>query len=659
MPDESPVDVIVHRYFIGDRREVTDEDIAWLSDRRERLRAAAKRRSSAAGLHRTEEAALWEERAYPVLAVLAPVMSSHEGKIEFPGDPMCLYSALCYAVSRIVSTREDAATEVERYNDYCPALGRLPSPEYRRTVSDSGFRVPTDSVLAADLNADQCVFDPRVWNEEVKRYFRERVLRVLKPRVVLVSTVSPGQRYALDIARVVKDELPDCLVVFGGRHVDEVVKYDTRTGTVRLAPSSPLRAGERTGDRATVDFVSSGEGYYATDLLLRAISLSVDPRTGRPSVPGTLTALELLSRTEKKVWGRALIVASLGERGCHAFPIEGESMPLESLPSPYSAFAIRARFPVFTGGSGEVLRTGHVMFTNACPYHCDFCSEGAAVVGRLKRFKRDSVDAAVDRVAEYVGYGAEALFFDDSVLWAGDFAAIRRFSAALARLRESAMDSGEPHVERWLPTEADRSRLRRLQWGGQLTADLLTTLHRPEEVRETLTAMRDAGCTYVYLGIESLAGEVMVHVHKNLRRDAGLVWADKVRAALVCLRDAGLRVGSSVLFGLEGETRATIDQTISGVAALIEDGLLMVASPNILTYHPGTAITRAHGMEEKLDYHSVDVPSRAPYIFFEEAFPGVVSKLLSEGDIWHIHRATKAAWGDRRNQLEMASPDYR
>ncbi len=40
----------------------------------------------------------WKARSYPVLSILAPVMTTSAGKIEFPGDPMCLYAALSYAV---------------------------------------------------------------------------------------------------------------------------------------------------------------------------------------------------------------------------------------------------------------------------------------------------------------------------------------------------------------------------------------------------------------------------------------------------------------------------------------------------------------------------------------------------------------------------------
>jgi hypothetical protein len=40
-------------------------------------------------------------------------------------------------------------------------------------------------------------------------------------------------------------------------------------------------------------------------------------------------------------------------------------------------------------------------------------------------------------------------------------------------------------------------------------------------------------------------------------------------------------------------------------------------------------------------------------VFFEEAFPAVVSKNLSEQDIWYIHEQTKLRWGTRRNTNPM------
>jgi hypothetical protein len=79
----------------------------------------------------------------------------------------------------------------------------------------------------------------------------------------------------------------------------------------------------------------------------------------------------------------------------------------------------------------------------------------------------------------------------------------------------------------------------------------------------------------------------------------------------------------------------------------------MIASPNILTYHPNTEITHLHEMERKLDYISPNIDNRPPYVFFEEAFPAVVSRNLSEQDIWYIHEQTKLRWGTKRNTNPM------
>src|SRR6266542_3631785 len=84
------------------------------------------------------EACEWSTRSYPVLSILAPVMSTTEGKVEYPGDPMCLYSALSYAIDQAVSTRQMGICEDAPYNDLCPQWGCLPSAEYRAQADVNG-----------------------------------------------------------------------------------------------------------------------------------------------------------------------------------------------------------------------------------------------------------------------------------------------------------------------------------------------------------------------------------------------------------------------------------------------------------------------------------------------------------------------------------------
>ena len=83
------------------------------------------------------------------------------------------------------------------------------------------------------------------------------------------------------------------------------------------------------------------------------------------------------------------------------------------------------------------------------------------------------------------------------------------------------------------------------------------------------------------------------------------------------------------------------------------EDLISIASPNILTYHPNTAITALHEMKEKMDYHSMNIENRPPYVYFEEAFPAVVSRNLTEEQIWLIHEQATQRWGMKRNSAPM------
>src|SRR5579883_2116311 len=134
----------------------------------------------------------WLARSYPVLAILSPVMATHEGKIEFPGDPMCLYSALSVAIDQAVKAKEAGLVKESPYNDLCPRWGLLPSKEYRQQASDSGVRDYSGFLL----NTDQTIFDPRVWNDEIRSYFVEHVLKVNKIASDYVVP-NPGKKNSL------------------------------------------------------------------------------------------------------------------------------------------------------------------------------------------------------------------------------------------------------------------------------------------------------------------------------------------------------------------------------------------------------------------------------------------------------------------------------
>jgi len=587
----------------------------------------------------------WLARSYPVLAVLAPVMSTNEDKIEFPGDPMALYSALSHTIDQVVLARQQGITPSSPYNDLCPQWGYLPSDEYRQSVSDNGIR-QYDAPL---LNTDQTVFDPRVWNDTIKEYFVNVVLKNVRPKVVLISAVSPAHRYAIDIARTVREHLPDCIVILGGRHADETVRLDPETQELALQPSSTLSKIADGSIEPVIDFVISGEGYYVLDVLMKAISLAMDIPTRAVNTTAVLEVLSDFAPLLGPVPGRAIITAPTPDT-VHYWPLSGYKIDLSGLPSPYKAFAIRARFPIFET-DGCVSRTAHFMVTNACPYHCLYCSEGVSVVGSFNSFKDNDIAQAIDRMLEYIQYGAEAVFFDDSIFWGGNVGLIINFCREWVKIREEAAWSNEAEVT-LMGRTVNRRKLLSLEWGAQLTVDFLAG-RRPEVALIILNTMRKAGCTYLYIGIESMSEPVIKSVHKNIRRKQH--WDERVRIALGLSRKAGIRVGSSILFGLDGETQETIEETIDKVEELLAEDLITIASPNILTYHPQTEITHSHQKERELDYHSPNIDNRPPYTYFEEAFPAVVSKNLSEEQIWHIHEQTRERWGKKRNLNPMVA----
>jgi radical SAM superfamily enzyme YgiQ (UPF0313 family) len=196
-----------------------------------------------------------------------------------------------------------------------------------------------------------------------------------------------------------------------------------------------------------------------------------------------------------------------------------------------------------------------------------------------------------------------------------------------------------------------------LQWGAQLTVDFLVLHINPKEIEYLLCKMHDAGCNYIYLGLESLSHQVISNIHKNTKPNED-TWQERVEQALCLLEKHKIRSGCSLLFGLPGETIESINETIRKVSQLIKRKLIFIASPNILTYHPSTPFSSLDGIEEKLDYSTIPTDVQPPYSFFEEAYPQWVSIRLTEQMIWEIHNNTQKLWGNGKNSNPMPEPTY-
>lgn len=582
----------------------------------------------------------------PVLAVVAPVVTDTDGVIEYPGDPMCLYAALRDNVAASVTALHSDWADRHPIRDTVLDWGALPDTEYRATVTDSGIRTPLGQRPRV---SDELVFDPRVWNNESRRALR-KVLDSVRPEVLLISGVSAAHRYALDIAEIARQQLPDVYIILGGRHADETMRWFPARRAVDFDYSSTVSVLHSRRRNVQVNAVISGDGSPLLDLLSTAILLTMDSGAKPTDTAAVGFWLRQLHASGWHLDGKGVITLIEDADHVTVIPVarRATAPTAGAKPTAYAPFAIRSHFTIFPKPNGEICRTAHFLTAPTCPFQCTFCSESAAVAGPGSRLGKGDMATVLSGLAELVSYGAEAVFFDDPVMWSGRWETIDGFAAAMRATRE--MDDRElAGALPRLSTPESRRRWRELRWGGQLTIDVL--LDKRASVPETLAGMRRAGCTYVYIGIESMSEQVMTHVRKNLKRRDGRPWKVKVRQGLARLRSAGIPVGTSVLFGLDGETRESVDETIEEIGRLVDDSLVILASPNILTYHPGTGITRAHGKTE-LDYHS-PMDSAPPYTYFEEAYEGVVTRHLTTEDIWHIHLTARQRWGDQRNASEI------
>ena len=95
---------------------------------------------------------------------------------------------------------------------------------------------------------------------------------------------------------------------------------------------------------------------------------------------------------------------------------------------------------------------------------------------------------------------------------------------------------------------------------------------------DMLSAMRDAGCVYACIGVESGSKRIL----KSLGRDANL---RKVRQGVKRIKKAGIRVNASYMIGVPGETHSTLRETEKLIRELDTDINVEIFRP-----FPGTPI---------------------------------------------------------------------
>jgi anaerobic magnesium-protoporphyrin IX monomethyl ester cyclase len=218
--------------------------------------------------------------------------------------------------------------------------------------------------------------------------------------------------------------------------------------------------------------------------------------------------------------------------------------PLDQMPFP-ARHIVKGegyRAGIYSGG-----RPTAMVSSRGCPYHCTFCLWPDALYGH--KFRARSAENVVDEIEEAVRtYGHDEIYFDDDTFTIDH----QRVLDICRLMRERGLD-------------------KEVEWIAQCRVDTVD--------REMLEAMKGANCGYILFGVESGSPTMLKKMKKGIT-------LDKVRAAFKLAKQVGIKTQAFFLFGIPGETRETIRETIEFAKEINASSTqFAIAIP-----HPGTAL---------------------------------------------------------------------
>ncbi len=200
-----------------------------------------------------------------------------------------------------------------------------------------------------------------------------------------------------------------------------------------------------------------------------------------------------------------------------------------------------------------------IVSSRGCPYRCSYCLWPRTLYG--SRFRARSAENVVAEIEKVVrDYHIDEIYFDDDSL------ALNR-----ARILKICQLTNQKGIK--------------VKWISQCRVDSMD--------EEVLSAMKEAGCYYIRFGVESGSQEMLNIMKKKT------TLAQIERAFELC-RKVGIKTQAFFLFGIPGETRETIRETIGFAKKLRPDS----AQFAVVIPHPGTDLYQVCQREGWLKYKS-------------------------------------------------------
>lgn len=317
-------------------------------------------------------------------------------------------------------------------------------------AGNNNFSYGLASIAACLLEAgyDTQILDPQFLSgaEEFQRYLHEGGYDIIG-----VSSYTPTINEAIHTAHLIREALPDSVIVMGGAHCTYFP-----TETLEETPE--------------VDFVIPREGEETMVELVRML----DEGTSCPkSIPGLVYRD---GETIRETAPRPFVdVDTLPLPAYHLFPLE----KYELQPTIYK------RQPTFT-----------MLVSRGCPYSCSFC-HGFEILGRKMRYR--SVDRVIEEIQLLITtYGARGIMFYDSTFtfnqeWVREFC-----EAVIARKLDftwmclTRVDCITPDLLALMRKAGCWALSLGVESGNQKTLDLLKKNVRVEQNREAINMAKKA-----------------------------------------------------------------------------------------------------------------------------------------------------------------------
>lgn len=188
------------------------------------------------------------------------------------------------------------------------------------------------------------------------------------------------------------------------------------------------------------------------------------------------------------------------------------------------------------------LPVGTLISGRGCPFHCSFCASSAMHGHKLRLRSAENVVDEMEHL--YQDHGAKMMAFMDDTFTLN---------------RKRIYDICDAIKERGLDT----------YWGCTTRVDTIS--------EDVLKKLKDAGCVTLFVGVESADQQNLNDLNKNIT-------INKIRKTFELTKKHDVRTIASVVLGMPGDSRKTIETTIKFVKDLDPNYAVF----SLATPYPGT-----------------------------------------------------------------------